>query len=74
MPDVRMNTSSAAALAEAKERYAARQKQSARVYDDACKSLPGGNTADGAVLRPLPADVPARAPAAGYGMSTGTNI
>src|SRR5258705_3713577 len=54
MPDVRMNTSSAAALAEAKERYAARQKQSARVYDDACKSLPGGNTRTVLFYDPFP--------------------
>ena len=44
MPDDRMNTSSAAALAEVKERYAARNRESSRLYDEACKSLPGGNT------------------------------
>jgi len=54
MPDVRMNTSSAAALAEVKERYAARQPESARVYDDACKSLPGGNTRTVLYYDPFP--------------------
>jgi len=44
MPDARVNTSSAAALAEAKERYAARHRDSARLHGEACKSLPGGNT------------------------------
>src|SRR5205814_4567415 len=47
-------TSSAAALAEAKERYASRQPQSARVYDDACKSLPGGNTRTVLFFDPFP--------------------
>jgi glutamate-1-semialdehyde 2,1-aminomutase len=54
MPDVRVNASSAAALAEAKERYAARQRESARVYDEACKSLPGGNTRSVLFFDPFP--------------------
>jgi glutamate-1-semialdehyde 2,1-aminomutase len=54
MPDVRMNTSSAAALGEAKERYAARQRKSSQVYDEACKSLPGGNTRTVLYFDPFP--------------------
>jgi glutamate-1-semialdehyde 2,1-aminomutase len=44
MRDDGVNTSSAAALAEAKERYAGRTRTSQKLYDEACKSLPGGNT------------------------------
>jgi glutamate-1-semialdehyde 2,1-aminomutase len=54
MPDTRVNTSSAAALAEAKERYAARRKESARLYEEACKSLPGGNTRSVLYFDPFP--------------------
>ncbi len=54
MPDVRMNTSSGAALSEAKERYAARQPESARVFDQACRSLPGGNTRTVLFYDPFP--------------------
>jgi glutamate-1-semialdehyde 2,1-aminomutase len=54
MPDDRMNTSSAAALAEVKERYAARNRESARLYAEACKSLPGGNTRSVLFFDPFP--------------------
>ncbi|MBV9521332.1 MAG: aminotransferase class III-fold pyridoxal phosphate-dependent enzyme, partial [Alphaproteobacteria bacterium] len=54
MPDTRINTSSAAALAEAKERYAARRKQSGRLHAEACKSLPGGNTRSVLYFDPFP--------------------
>jgi len=49
-----MNTSSGAALSEAKERYAARQPESARVFDQACRSLPGGNTRTVLFYEPFP--------------------
>jgi glutamate-1-semialdehyde 2,1-aminomutase len=54
MPDARVNTSSAAALAEAKERYAGRQRKSHEVFDEACKSLPGGNTRSVLFFDPFP--------------------
>lgn len=54
MRDDGVNTSSAAALAEAKERYAVRNHESARLYDEACKSLPGGNTRSVLFFDPFP--------------------
>src|SRR5258708_1193570 len=54
MRDDGLNTSSAAALAEAKERYAARNTTSSRLYEEACKSLPGGNTRSVLFFDPYP--------------------
>ncbi len=54
MRDDGLNTSSAAALAEVKERYAARQRKSAQQFDEACKSMPGGNTRSVLFFDPFP--------------------
>ncbi|HZS81621.1 MAG TPA: aspartate aminotransferase family protein [Stellaceae bacterium] len=54
MPDTRVNTSAAAALAEAKERYAARHRESASLHEAACRSLPGGNTRSVLFFDPFP--------------------
>src|SRR6185437_12288237 len=54
MPDQGLNTSVAAAYAEAKERYAARNPKSARLHAEACRSLPGGNTRTVLFYEPFP--------------------
>src|SRR5260370_41283217 len=54
MPDTGMNTTSATALAEAKEHYAASHRESARLHGEACKSLPGGNTRSILFFDPFP--------------------
>jgi glutamate-1-semialdehyde 2,1-aminomutase len=54
MRDDRANTTSAAALAEAKERFAAAHPKSAALHAEACKSLPGGNTRSVLFFDPFP--------------------
>src|SRR5258708_36788044 len=48
------NINIAAALAEAEELYRARNPNSARLYDEACVALPGGNTRSAIYVEPFP--------------------
>jgi glutamate-1-semialdehyde 2,1-aminomutase len=55
MPDTHpANIDIEAALAEAEELYRARNPKSARLYDEACAALPGGNTRSAIYIEPFP--------------------